>query len=166
MEIVHVYGHSCAGKQTLIKQLSDVANVRLRERFQIFGSTEKFWNRGEGARVFDPNTLWRPIEELETATFDHMLHKWQEVTQNFVLRLRQSRADCPQRVIVLWRTVEDLHRRNVERGWRVPTVEQLRDDLVQWLPRQVDQAAAAGMPVEYVDAADPLYKRIAGPPRS
>src|SRR6266478_809663 len=109
MEIVHVMGYTCAGKRTLIKALCDPANVELRRRFEIRGTTGRFWDQPYPLdREFDPNTLWHPVSDLRTATYDHMLHKWQSLKHDAMIDLiRSPRPNCSQRLVVLWRTPGD-----------------------------------------------------------
>jgi hypothetical protein len=160
MEIIHVAGHSCAGKRTLIKRLCDPSETELRKRFGITGSTERFWDNPEKRDQLFDETDWRPISELRTAEDGHLLHKWQFVTHGEILKLQSLRPELSHRVIVLWRPVSEMIRRIQEKKLWHPDTAEMQSQMKK-LYRTVCELPEQGIPVEYVNASSPNYDHMA-----
>ena len=158
MEIVHVTGHSCAGKRTLIKQLIQTKHDTLRSHFGIHGSTAMFFNACEKDRAYD-DPPWRAISELSTFNADHLLHKWQFATQNHSLKLASVRPNVSHRAVALWRSCDEMIDQIKRKGWWDPSLGEMRREMRKFL-EHMDELQAAGINVEYFDAGKADYPRL------
>lgn len=162
MEIVHIAGCSCVGKRTLITRLGDPKEPDLRSRFGIKGSTERYWhdepNDLEFNRKFDP-TPWRPIEEMATAEYDHLFHKWQDRSDSWIEKLRDIRPNIPQRIIFLWQPCSIIQTRMIEKGRENPTIENVQGAM-KYFSEKILKRRLLGIPVEIVDATSRKYPQL------
>lgn len=170
MEIIHIIGHSCAGKRELILKLCDESRVALRDRFDIRGATDSYMSDGAKADGTDIGKReFLPVSQLYVDQVEHMLHKWQFLTDFHLLKLKRKRPSIGHRAVVLWRTIEDSRNRILDKSrhfdpgdkinYWMPTLEEMKpqmEKLWSFAKKHID----SGMNVEIVDAATENYDRM------
>ena len=109
VEVIHVVGMSCCGKETLIQRLIDSNEVELRKRFGVSGSTAVFLDKNH-ERFKSPLALseqqWLSSSSIHAViahrAVDHLIHKWQYGTKDLAKDIQENSPSVFQRAIVLW----------------------------------------------------------------